>query len=48
LKLRDSEIWLLEVDYQLIMQTLEKMSTGEDETAEQKREKVRQWKNGKS
>jgi len=43
LRLKGDETWLLEVDYQLLMDAWEKMSIGEEETTEEKIEKMRKW-----
>jgi len=33
----------LEVDYELVMMALEKTATGEEETPEEKAEKIKKW-----
>ena len=49
LKLKGDELWLLEVDYQLVMNALEKASSSnQDETVQEKTRKIKEWKNGKS
>jgi len=52
LKLNGEDTWLLEVDYRLLMDALEKFSTGQEETDEEKIEKMKRFmeeiKRGKS
>jgi hypothetical protein len=48
LALKGSKTWLLEVDYQLIMEALEKASTGEEETKEEKIRRMKEWRRQKS
>jgi len=43
LELKGDKRWLFEVDYQLVMNALEKMSTGEEETTEEKIEEMKKW-----
>ena len=43
LELKGSKAWLLEVDYQLVMNALEKMTTGKEMTAQEKAEKIKEW-----
>jgi len=41
--LKGTETWLLEIDYQLVMDAMKQLSTGEEETPEEKTEKIKQW-----
>lgn len=43
LNLEGSEAWLLEVDYRLLMDEIERASTGEDESPEEKVKKMKEW-----
>jgi hypothetical protein len=43
LELRGSKAWLLEVDYQLVMNALERMTTGKEMTDQEKAEKIKEW-----
>jgi hypothetical protein len=43
LHLKGSEVWLLEVDYELLTSELERMATGDEETPEEKASKIREW-----
>lgn len=46
LRLQGSETFLLEVDFLLLKTALEKMSTGKDETDEQRDAKMKKWIRG--
>jgi hypothetical protein len=43
LGLKGDPVWLFHVDYTLLADELERSATGEDETADEKAEKMRRW-----
>ena len=44
LELEGSRAWLLEVDYQLVMNALERMTTGKEMTNQEKAQKIKEWR----
>jgi len=43
LGLRELGLWLLEFDYQLLFAERERLRSGQDETCDEKAEKIRRW-----
>jgi len=47
LELKGDKLWLFEVDYQLTMQALEKIMTGQEEPPSAKMKDMKKWKEEK-